>query len=133
MLIQSGASVKEAQELARHRDPKLTMNVYTKLGIHDLAAAMESMPAHEREPIANHRQRATGTCGKTEKIGSIYGSEGERNPTQRAETGGAPLSEQEHDSRSAHKKTPIKQGVLGSSPGWTRTNNQVINSHLLYH
>ena len=33
MLVRSGASVKEAQELARHSDPKLTMNVYTKLGI----------------------------------------------------------------------------------------------------
>ncbi len=50
LVVKSGASVKEAQELARHSDPKLTMNVYTKLGIHDLTGALESMPAHEQEP-----------------------------------------------------------------------------------
>jgi site-specific recombinase XerD len=29
MLVKSGASVKVCQELARHADPKLTMNFYT--------------------------------------------------------------------------------------------------------
>ncbi len=44
LLVKGGASVKVAQELARHSDPKLTMNVYTKLGIHDLSGALESLP-----------------------------------------------------------------------------------------
>ncbi len=29
MLVKGGATVKQAQDLARHSDPKLTMNVYT--------------------------------------------------------------------------------------------------------
>jgi hypothetical protein len=28
--IESGANLKEAQELARHSDPRLTMNIYAK-------------------------------------------------------------------------------------------------------
>ena len=45
LVVKSGASVKEAQELARHSDPKLTMNVYTKLGVHDLAGALDRLPS----------------------------------------------------------------------------------------
>ena len=40
MLVKGGATVKEAQQLARHGDPKLTMNVYTKLGVNDVAGAL---------------------------------------------------------------------------------------------
>ncbi len=43
MLIKSGASVKVCQELARHADPKLTMNVYTHLALHDLARGLEGL------------------------------------------------------------------------------------------
>ncbi len=60
-VVKSGASVKVCQELARHSDPKLTMNVYAHLSIHDRAAALQALPdttARPRElPI-----RATGTC-----------------------------------------------------------------------
>lgn len=45
LLVRGGASVRVAQELARHSDPKLTMNIYTKLGIHDLTGALSSLPA----------------------------------------------------------------------------------------
>ncbi len=44
LLVMSGISVKTAQELARHSDPKLTMNVYTRLGVHDLASALNALP-----------------------------------------------------------------------------------------
>jgi hypothetical protein len=43
MLIKSGASVKVCQELARHADPKLTMNVYTHLSVHDMARGLEGL------------------------------------------------------------------------------------------
>ncbi len=63
MLVKSGASVKEAQELARHSDPKLTLGVYTRLGVHDLAGALDRMPTTDRtdEPPSIETQRATGT------------------------------------------------------------------------
>ncbi len=43
-LAQSGASVAVTQKLARHSDPKLTMGIYTHLGLNDLAAAVEALP-----------------------------------------------------------------------------------------
>jgi integrase len=43
MVINSGASVKVCQELARHADPKLTMNVYTHLTIRDTAQGLEGL------------------------------------------------------------------------------------------
>ncbi len=63
LLVKSGASVKEAQELARHSDPKLTMNVYTRLGVHDLAGALDRLPGlgEAGTTSAAKEQRATGT------------------------------------------------------------------------
>ena len=43
-LAQSGASVAVTQKMARHSDPKLTMGIYTHLGLNDLAAAVEALP-----------------------------------------------------------------------------------------
>ena len=45
LLSRSGVSPKLAQELARHSDIRLTMNVYTHTGLFDLAAAVDSLPA----------------------------------------------------------------------------------------
>ena len=61
MLVKGGASVKVAQELARHSDPKLTMNVYTQLGIRDLAGALDFLPSTSTSPQHRERMRATGT------------------------------------------------------------------------
>jgi hypothetical protein len=33
-----------AQKLARHRDPKLTANIYTKMGVDELADAVAKLP-----------------------------------------------------------------------------------------
>ncbi|HUU22353.1 MAG TPA: tyrosine-type recombinase/integrase, partial [Phycisphaerae bacterium] len=44
-LIRAGASVKEVQELARHSDPRLTLGVYTHLGLQDKAAALRKLPS----------------------------------------------------------------------------------------
>jgi len=65
LLVKAGVSVKVAQLLARHSDPKLTMNTYTRLGVHDLASALEFLPGiaknandEQQEPAA---LRATGS------------------------------------------------------------------------
>lgn len=47
-LARAGVSLQEAQKLMRHGDPKLTMNVYTRLGIHDLHAAVDALDAPTR-------------------------------------------------------------------------------------
>src|SRR5207244_1513422 len=64
LLSTSGVSPKLAQELARHSDIRLTMNVYTNAGLYDLAGAVDSLPALLSTP---GRQAAvlaaTGTAG----------------------------------------------------------------------
>ena len=44
LLDKAGASLKEAMQLARHTDPKLTMARYGRARLHDLAAAVGRMP-----------------------------------------------------------------------------------------
>jgi integrase len=64
MLDRSGATLKEAMQLARHSDPKLTMAVYGRAQLHDLGAAVNRLPSlldqgsHDRPAL-----RATGTDG----------------------------------------------------------------------
>lgn len=43
-LVKAGHSVAVVQKLARHSDPKLTLNIYTDLGINAAAAAAETLP-----------------------------------------------------------------------------------------
>ena len=61
-LVKGGASMKVAQELARHSDPKLTMNVYTRLGIHDLSGAIDALAGDPTDgPNETEAMKATGT------------------------------------------------------------------------
>jgi integrase len=64
LLSQNGVSPKMAQELARHSDIRLTMNVYTHTALYDLAGAVDGlprlMPGSGPQTLA-----ATGTDGKS--------------------------------------------------------------------
>jgi hypothetical protein len=62
MVIKSGASVKVCQELARHADPKLTMNVYTHLTVHDVARGLEGLARTLPTPAVS--TGLTGTDGQ---------------------------------------------------------------------
>jgi integrase len=61
-VVQSGASVKVAQELARHSTPVLTIGRYAKARLHDLRQALDGLPGADSPP---KRERpallATGT------------------------------------------------------------------------
>lgn len=45
-LVSAGASVKEAQLLARHSDPALTIGTYTRASVEDLGRALEQLPRY---------------------------------------------------------------------------------------
>lgn len=64
-LISSGASVKIAQELARHSTPNLTIGRYAHVRINDLTRALDNLPTVvESEVIVEPAAlRATGTDG----------------------------------------------------------------------
>jgi hypothetical protein len=80
LLIKGGATVKVAQELSRHSDPKLTMNVYTKLGLNDLAGALDGLPSVSGSTDDAQAIRATGT----DDVGwAQYGAQRQRDTAQR--------------------------------------------------
>jgi integrase len=62
-VIKSGCSVKVAQELARHGDPKLTLNVYSHLTVHDLTQGLEFL-AHNL-PTLGVSEGLTGTYAES--------------------------------------------------------------------
>ena len=63
-LEQSGASLKQAMQLARHSDPKLTMARYGRARLNDLGATLDRMPSllAKTTPEAA-RVKAAGTDG----------------------------------------------------------------------
>ena len=60
-VVRSGASVKVAQDLARHSTPMLTLGVYTHLSVHDHTAALAALPAIDPAGPTRDAARATGT------------------------------------------------------------------------
>ncbi|MGE4004118.1 MAG: tyrosine-type recombinase/integrase [Planctomycetaceae bacterium] len=67
-LERAGLSPKMAQTLARHSDVRLTLGVYTHVGLHDQTAAIQSLPAPPGIGIGPRDEdaalRATGTDGR---------------------------------------------------------------------
>src|SRR5262249_7576128 len=63
LLSRCGVNPKLAQELARHSDIRLTMNVYTHAALYDLAGAVESLPTLLSDKTASDALAATGTEG----------------------------------------------------------------------
>ena len=67
-LERAGLSPKMAQTLARHSDVRLTLNIYTHVGLHDQTAAIASLPPPPGgvdEPKTEAAElRATGTEGR---------------------------------------------------------------------
>ena len=60
-VVNSGASVKVAQELARHSTPTLTIGRYAHARLHDLSAALDRMPDINATHSEVAKHRATGT------------------------------------------------------------------------
>ncbi len=64
LLDKTGASLKQAMQLARHTDPKLTMARYGRAQLHDLGEAVRRLPRLlDREPAKSEVLQATGTEG----------------------------------------------------------------------
>jgi integrase len=62
-IVAGGASVKTAQELARHSTPVLTIGRYSHARLHDLTGALEALPDLQPKPTDTQPQAmaATGT------------------------------------------------------------------------
>jgi len=64
-LVESGASVKTCQELARHSTPVLTIGCYARMSLHDQGRALAGLPVGGAKPVSDEaaEMKATGTYG----------------------------------------------------------------------
>ena len=80
-IVAGGASIRTAQELARHSTPVLTIGRYSHARLHDIQGALEALPdlqSHESVK-ENQATAATGTDGPVSN-GSRYGSRRDAKP-----------------------------------------------------
>lgn len=125
MLSKSGVSPREAMELMRHTDLKLTMRVYTDPRVFDLAGAVEKLPAISAttEPQA---LKATGTTDTAELVYQDVSASRGANWGARTTIEGHIASGSVHDSvTSTNEETPVATGVSSSSTGGPKTPGKV--------
>ncbi len=63
LLDVAGVSLKQAMQLARHSDPKVTMARYGRAQLHDLGESVARLPNLVDGPYLSDPMRATGTDG----------------------------------------------------------------------
>ncbi len=140
-IVRGGASVKAAQQLARHSDPKLTMNVYTRLGIHDLTAALDGLPNLDGLPTREVAQlRRTGTDDRDTSGVHNAGSNRRAKPCKAVRNGALKLAddasgdEGEKAGNLRGNRTVSRSGAQQcvNAPRRTRTFDPLIKSQLLY-
>jgi integrase len=129
LLEKSGATLKEAMQLARHSDPKLTMAVYGRAQLHDLGRAVERLPdlapAAPREAVA-----ATGTDGPYTLL--THTADGEGGTPRTIEEGkGAEVASTDRSQplilQAVEENSGLVMTVEESSPTRTRTWNKPVN------
>ncbi len=79
-VVKSGATVKEAQSLARHSKPELTLGVYTHLTTFDERRALDKMPSliDTKKTMNRNKMLKTGTDNKP--VDAVQHSEKELTP-----------------------------------------------------
>lgn len=134
-LVQSGASPKECQTLARHADPSLTFKVYAHTRLHDLTRAVERLP--DMTAPESNASAKTGTDGAS----APQGCQQKRQHSQHrdAPPGSAPCRSTDDGPETYDDSKSFENGELCRSvpddaaggnggPARTRTENQRIMS-----
>ena len=124
LLSNAGVSPREAMELMRHTDLRLTMKVYTDPRIFNLAGAVERLPM-PAVAIARVAKRVANSLSEGQSQSGTGDADSLASETQVVQ--GNKLS---------HRPAPTdSEGPEGekNSAGRTRTYNQPVNSRLLYH
>ena len=139
-IVDSGASVKVAQELARHSTPTLTVGRYAHTRFHDLTEALANVPVGDMSSEKVLAVGATGTDDAESGTGAAHaqraGRETVRIPATRCDTGSSahevrqkdkPLCIAE-DSETMRQDATQRENTLGR----IRTCDLRIRSPLLY-
>ena len=87
MLARADVPVKVLQTLARHSDPKLTLNTYATMGISDMTAAVALLPNLNAIKSAERNQQVLRATG-TDNAGIDAGNSAERRAENALKTGG---------------------------------------------
>ena len=124
LLGRSGATLKEAMQLARHSDPKLTMAVYGRAQLSNLGTAVARLPSVFAGSPDALPDAQTGDAGG----GVVTGAEAGCVPGT-----GNGVGLNSFDSQGVEAECGSVISGEGSSPSRTRTYNKPVNSRLLYH
>ncbi len=136
-IVAGGASVKTAQELARHSTPTLTIGRYSHTRLHDLTAALDALPdLQPSEGTATPQaMAATGTDDKAAEVvrGQMRGQYNGKSTPEAANRGERPGScpvaenDDDHGQDAGPNVLPLRD-LAGSEPqtanpgesGWER-------------
>ena len=148
-IVATGATVKTAQELARHSDPRLTIGRYSHARLHDLQGALEALPDLQPQGREERAEAvaATGTdhaspIDAESKCGSKCGSSGAAktcvqaaNRGERSEDDNTPRDEQGEPRnvlplRDLVAKKPRPEG-RGEKRRARDSNPQLLTEHLI--
>ncbi|OQB34598.1 MAG: site-specific tyrosine recombinase XerC [Candidatus Hydrogenedentes bacterium ADurb.Bin179] len=129
-LALTGAPMVTVAKAARHSDPRLTMKVYSHVGLEELSNAVEGLPIPEDY---THEQVINDIPGGGMEKLSLKTSLDTGNSLHFESLKGA-LEGEEQSGGSDEKplKTLTNTGVLNGGPYRIRTCDLVIKSHLLY-
>jgi len=141
-LARAGVPLKALMTLSRHSDPKLTLNVYTHLSVHDTAAALAALPDLTRPAAGPESLAATGTDPVVGPISEVFALHlpysGDGSGRDVADAGGINEATPVAGGCRNSQESPVLDapgrdvsGTGGSAPRRTRTYNPLIKSQLL--
>ncbi len=142
-LVRSGASVKEAQELARHSTPTLTFGRYAHVRRHDLARVVERLdPPTFASTAAALRATGTGDAGQPENASGGCHQKRHHAGDRSAPDAAGPRRSEESDAEKGdvpkvacndalRRSAPVIAGSGDGGPGRIRTCDRWIMSPLL--
>ena len=143
-VVEAGANVKQAMDLARHSDPKLTLKTYAKVGINTLGRVLDGMKsAPNPSEVQAQTLKATGTDDARplvenqcpQKSPQMSRGEGKTSAARRGDDHPGNIRGGDHKGL---KLTGLRDSArLGAvtgenAPRRTRTFDPLIKSQLLY-
>ncbi len=143
-VVEAGANVKEAMELARHSDPKLTLKTYARVGMHNLARVLDGMPKADTRPAREAETlRATGTDDHAISCQTATTQKGPHSEDGAGKVSAASRGERDNAPSVIGGGKPLRLTELGiaarcsaaadeNAPRRTRTFDPLIKSQLLY-
>ena len=139
-VVAGGASVKTAQELARHSTPTLTIGRYSHARLHDLVGALDALPKLTTAQARSEPTLATGTDLDRPQPKGVQQirQQLQHEPTR---DGATPCEEMPHDHKAGNDRKAlsitavcddVRDNAKGSAnaPRRTRTFNTRIKSPL---